>query len=153
MSTSPKPPTIVVIIFDQKNPKAKLLQDASSVMRYIARLQGLPGPCSPPVPVMDYVLRDEAVTAFAASGFETSSLSGMARELKVDKLAADKRIDPVLVHGTISIKVAPDRADQSSEELLDVGHRLMKLFGVDKNVQGGDKAGHRNAGILLSVAV
>ncbi len=134
MTTSPpKPPTIVVVIFDQKSPKAKLLQDASSVMRYIARLQGLPGSYSPPVPVMDYVLRDEAVTAFAASGFETSSLSGMARELQVDILAADKRIDPVLVHGTISIKVAPERAEKSGEKFLAVGHRLMELFGVEKN--------------------
>lgn len=133
ISSPAKPPTVVVVIFDQKNRKAKLLQDASSVLRYIARLQGLPGPYAPPVSVVDYVLRDEAVVAFAANGFETSSLSGMARELNVDILAADKRIDPVLVHGTISKKVSPDRPDQSAEEFLAVGHRLMELFGVDKN--------------------
>ncbi len=128
-----KRPTMVVVLFDQKNSGPKLLHDASSVLCYIARLQGLPGPFVAPVPVLDYVVRDAAVVEFDASGFETSSLSNMARELVVDTMAAGKNVRPVLVHGAISIKVAPGESERSVEDLLAAGHRLMELFGVEEN--------------------
>lgn len=126
-------PTIVIVVFDKKNTKVRLQQDASGVLRYIARLQGLPDGHSPPDLMLDYVARDPAVLAFAASGFESTSLRNMARELAVDTMAAGKKVYPTLVHGAISIKVAPDQVKHSAKDLLAVGHRLMKLFGVEEN--------------------
>lgn len=121
------------MVFDKKNTKVRLQQDASGVLRYIARLQGLPDGHSPPDMMLDYVARDPAVLAFAASGFESTSLCNMARELAVDTKAAGTKVYPTLVHGAISIKVAPDQVEHSAKDLLAVGHRLMKLFGVEEN--------------------
>lgn len=128
---------LVAVLFDQKQStkgkaKSTPAKDASWFVCYLTRRLALPGPYSEVKPAVDYVLGD-GVAAFAACGFETRSLAGMAREFELDAKNANHRVDPVWVHGCYSVEIAPEDFDGDPEELLEPGHRLMELFGVDKN--------------------
>ena len=138
-------PGIIVSLFDQKaSPahdanNAKLVEmkpagyNASHIIRYCTRLEILPGPYRPPFDVPFYITRSGEVGAVAFRNFELDDLASMARELERDKLLASTKVICPLIHGCISIEVSPTEYDGDPDDLLDMGHSLMKMFGVNKN--------------------
>lgn len=136
---------IIVSLFDQKaGPardahNAKLVQmkrvryKASDIIRYCTRLEILPGPYTPPMNVPFYITRSGEVGAVAFRNFELDDLAGMARELERDALLASTKLSRPWIHGCISIEVSPTDYDGEPDDLLDMGHSLMKMFGVDDN--------------------
>ena len=139
-------PTIVVCLFDQKsgtghNPdNAKVAEmkrvphTASDIIRYCARLKILPGPYRPPVDVPFYITRGGEVGAVAFRNFECNNhLAGMARELEHDAWMASPSVKRPWIHGCISIDVSPRDYDGQPEDLLKMGHSLMRKFGVEEN--------------------
>jgi hypothetical protein len=107
--------------------------DASGILRYLARLEVLPGPYSEALDLTRYLVRNDAVAAVAFKNFNTEDLAGMARELEGDALRASSRVGSPWIHGCAGIKVSPADFDGRYDRLLDLGHDLMKLFGVSHN--------------------
>lgn len=138
-------PTIVVCLFDQKSnaytpsTDARLAQmkavryTASDIVRYCTRLNLLPGPYTPPLDLPLYITRGGEVGDVAFRNFDTRDLAGMSRELERDANMASKSLDRPWIHGCISIDVSPAEFDGKPDELLKMGHALMKMFGVEKN--------------------
>ena len=138
-------PSVVVCLFDQKsnalNPSsdAKLAQikavpyTASDIFRYCTRLNLLPSRYTPPLDLPLYITRGGEVGAVAFCNFETSDLAGMSRELERDALMASKSLSRPWIHGCIGIDVSPAEFDGEPDDLLEMGHALMKMFGVEKN--------------------
>lgn len=142
---TPKP-AIVVCLFDQKSGpardpnNAKLAEmervqyTASDIIRYCARLDLLPGPCTPPVDVPLYITRDGKVGAVAFRNFQCDdNLASMARELEHDARMASHSIKRPWIHGCISIDASPEDHHGQPEDLLKMGDALMKAFGVEEN--------------------
>lgn len=138
-------PTIVVCLFDQKSSNtwqknnAKLAAmkrvsyTASDIVRYCTRLHLLPGPYTLPIDIPAYITRSGEVGAVAFRNFDTNDLAGMSRELERDALMASSALSRPWIHGCISIAIDPAEFDRKPDDLLDMGHSLMKMFGVDEN--------------------
>ena len=138
-------PSVVVCLFDQKSDALNLSTDAKSaqmkavpytasdIICYCTRLDILPGRYTPPLNLPFYITRGGAVGAVAFCNFRTRDLAGMSRELERDALMASKSLSRPWIHGCISIDVGPAEFDGEPDDLLGMGHALMKMFGVDEN--------------------
>lgn len=136
-------PTAVVMLFDQKSAnrpdRAKLAElkrvphNASDIVRYCVRLKLLPSPYAPALDVPWYITRGGEVGAVAFQNFELDDLPGMSRELERDALMASTSLSSPWIHGCISLDVSPEDFEGNPDDLLDMGHALMKMFGVDEN--------------------
>lgn len=131
-------PTLILSLFDQKETIAKVRKanlgfDASGVLRYLARLELLPGPYSGAFDIARYLARDNAVASVAFENFNDDNLAGMAREFEGDALKASSRVGSPWIHGCASVKVSPEDFEGDYDDLVRLAHDLMKLFGVSKN--------------------
>lgn len=132
MTAGPRP-TIVMVHFDAKrNGPPPVQPNAPDLIKYLTRLAELPDEIVHDARArVDYLMRGDALGAFAARNFHALSLAGLAYELAVDAKCA--RVRPALSHGTISLKRSPGESPVTPTEFLAVGHRAMELLGVDKN--------------------